>query len=224
MIRVLIVDDEAMVRAGFRLILELEEDIRVVGEAADGVAALTAVAHHRPNVVLMDVQMPRLDGVAATARIVAASADPPRVVIVTTFERDDYVFAALRAGASAFILKNAPPEHLVGAVRTVADGGALLAPTVTRRLIADFAAGAPRPEKTAALVELSEREREVLRLVAGGLTNAEIADALVVGEATVKTHVSNILGKLALRDRVQAVIFAYEAGLVRPGEQPASTA
>jgi DNA-binding NarL/FixJ family response regulator len=217
MIRVLLVDDEAMVRAGFRLILGLEDDIEVVGEAADGLAAISEVAHRRPDVVLMDVQMPRLDGVSAAERILAGGPAAPRVVMVTTFERDDYVFAALRAGASGFVLKNAPPEDLVTAVRTVAGGGALLAPSVTRRLITEFAAAAPQPTKQAALADLSEREREVLVLVARGLSNGEIADALMVGEATVKTHVSNVLGKLGLRDRVQAAIFAYEAGLVRAG-------
>lgn len=217
MIRVLLVDDEAMVRAGFRLILGLEDDIEVVGEAADGLAAISEVAHRRPDVVLMDVQMPRLDGVSAAERILAGGPAAPRVVMVTTFERDDYVFAALRAGASGFVLKNAPPEDLVTAVRTVAGGGALLAPSVTRRLITEFAAAAPQPTKQAALAHLSEREREVLALVARGLSNGEIADALMVGEATVKTHVSNVLGKLGLRDRVQAAIFAYEAGLVRAG-------
>ena len=217
MIRVLLVDDEAMVRAGFRLILGLEDDIAVVGEAADGLAAISEVAHRRPDVVLMDVQMPRLDGVSAAERILAGGPAAPRVVMVTTFERDDYVFAALRAGASGFVLKNAPPEDLVTAVRTVAGGGALLAPSVTRRLITEFAAAAPQPTKQAALAHLSEREREVLALVARGLSNGEIADALMVGEATVKTHVSNVLGKLGLRDRVQAAIFAYEAGLDRAG-------
>ena len=217
MIRVLLVDDEAMVRAGFRLILGLEDDIEVVGEAADGLAAISEVAHRRPDVVLMDVQMPRLDGVSAAERILAGGPAAPRVVMVTTFERDDYVFAALRAGASGFVLKNAPPEDLVTAVRTVAGGGALLAPSVTRRLITEFAAAAPQPTKQAALADLSEREREVLVLVARGFSNGEIADALMVGEATVKTHVSNVLGKLGLRDRVQAAIFAYEAGLVRAG-------
>jgi DNA-binding NarL/FixJ family response regulator len=217
MIRVLLVDDEAMVRAGFRLILSLEDDIEVVGEAADGLAAIAEAAHRQPDVVLMDVPMPRLDGVRATERIVTGEPGAPRVVMVTTFERDDYVFAALRAGASGFVLKNSPPEDLVTAVRTVAGGGALLAPSVTRRLITEFAAAAPQPAKQAALADLSEREREVLILVARGFSNGEIADALVLGEATVKTHVSNVLGKLGLRDRVQAAIFAYEAGLVRAG-------
>ena len=218
-IRVLLVDDQAMVRGGFRMILDAEEDIDVVGEAADGAAAIEAVRRLRPDVVLMDIQMSGMDGLEATRRIVAAAdggAGPAtRVVVLTTFEIDDYVFAAIRNGASGFVLKNAPPDDLVAAVRAVADGGALLGPSVTRRLIEAFVAAAPAPDvDRGPLRSLTDREREVLVLIAGGLTNAEIADRLVVGEATVKTHVSSILSKLGLRDRVQAVVFAYESGLV----------
>jgi DNA-binding NarL/FixJ family response regulator len=224
-IRVLIADDQAMVRAGFRLILESEGDIEVVGEAEDGAGAVAAVGTLRPDVVLMDIQMPVMDGIAATRRLlrqddgdVARDDHSTRVLILTTFERDEYIFAALRAGASGFLLKNAPPEDLIDAVRVVAAGDALLAPSMTRRIIAEFAQTvtpvAPSPE----LDTLTERERDTLRLVARGLTNAEIAARLFVGESTVKTHVSNVLSKLGLRDRVQAVVFAYESGLVRVGE------
>jgi DNA-binding NarL/FixJ family response regulator len=215
-IRVLLVDDQAMVRGGFRMILEAEDDIDVVGEAADGAGAIESVHRLRPDVVLMDIQMAGMDGLEATRRIVAgADGATTRVVILTTFEVDAYVFEAIRSGASGFVLKNAPPEDLVGAVRAVADGGALLAPTVTRRLIEAFVAATPAPAADRGpLAGLTEREREVLVLVARGLTNAEIADRLVVGEATVKTHVSSLLSKLGLRDRVQAVVFAYESGLV----------
>jgi DNA-binding NarL/FixJ family response regulator len=214
-IRVLLVDDQAMVRGGFRMILEAEDDIDVVGEAADGSAAIEAVRRLRPDVVLMDIQMAGMDGLEATRRIVEGGEAGPRVVILTTFEIDEYVFRAIRGGASGFLLKNAPPDDLVGAVRAVADGGALLGPSVTRTLIEAFVAAAPAPAfDRGGLASLTEREREVLLLVARGLSNAEIADRLVVGEATVKTHVSNILAKLDLRDRVQAVVFAYESGLV----------
>jgi DNA-binding NarL/FixJ family response regulator len=215
-IRVLLVDDQAMVRGGFRMILEAEDDIDVVGEAADGAGAIESVHRLRPDVVLMDIQMAGMDGLEATRRIVGGpDAATTRVVILTTFEVDAYVFEAIRSGASGFVLKNAPPEDLVGAVRAVADGGALLGPTVTRRLIEAFVAATPAPPSDRGpLAGLTEREREVLVLVARGLTNAEIADRLVVGEATVKTHVSNVLSKLGLRDRVQAVVFAYESGLV----------
>jgi DNA-binding NarL/FixJ family response regulator len=214
-IRVLLVDDQAMVRGGFRMILEAEEDIDVVGEAADGSAAIEAVRRLRPDVVLMDIQMAGMDGLEATRRIVGGDAPGPRVVILTTFEIDEYVFRAIRGGASGFLLKNAPPDDLVAAVRAVADGGALLGPSVTRRLIEAFVAAVPAPSvDRRELASLTEREREVLLLVARGLSNAEIADRLVVGEATVKTHVSNVLAKLELRDRVQAVVFAYESGLV----------
>ena len=214
-VRLLLVDDQALVRSGFRMILELEPDLEVVGEAADGRQAVEAAARLRPDVVLMDVQMPVLDGVAATAEVVAAGSG--RVVVLTTFDRDDHLFAALRAGASGFLLKNADPDELVAAVRAVARGHALLAPEVTRRVVERFSApfgAAFRPELVA---ELTGRERGVLALVARGLSNAEVAAELVLGEATVKTHVSRVLLKLGVRDRVQAVVIAYESGLVRPG-------
>jgi len=216
-IRVLLADDQAMVRAGFRLILSAEPDITVLGEAADGAEAVTAARRLRPDVTLMDVRMPRLDGIAATRRL--AAEDPPvtRVVVLTTFDVDSHVYDALRAGASGFLLKNAPPEELVQAIRLVAAGGALLDPAVTRRVIEEFARSpAPGPAPPA-LNGLTEREREVLQLIAQGLSNAEVAATLVVSEATAKTHVARILAKLHLRDRVQAVVFAYEHGLVRPG-------
>ena len=217
-IRVLLADDQAMVRTGFRLILESEPGIAVVGEAEDGAAAIAAARALRPAVVLMDIQMPTLDGIAATRAIVAAGGEPPvRVLILTTFERDEYVFEALRAGASGFLLKNAPPEDLIDAVKIVAAGDALLAPSVTRRIIAEFADCPAAPRRSETLDRLTEREVEVLRHVAKGQTNAEIATDLFVGEATVKTHVSNVLAKLDLRDRAQAVVFAYESGLVQPG-------
>ncbi len=216
-ITVLLVDDQVMVRAGFRLILESDADLRVLGEAADGAAALDAVTALRPDVVLMDVQMPGMDGLEATRRIGALPGQPPSVLVLTTFERDDYIFAALRAGASGFLLKNAPPEDLIAAIKVVAGGDALLAPSVTRRVLETFIGQGPIPERPAVLDRLTEREREVLSLVARGLTNAEIADRLFVGEATVKTHVSNLLAKLGLRDRIQAVVFAYESGVIQPG-------
>ena len=217
-IRVLLADDQAMVRAGFRLILGIETDIEVVGEAEDGLAAIAAARALRPDVVLMDIQMPVLDGLAATRQLLdPAEEHSPRVLILTTFERDEYVFEALRAGASGFLLKNAPPEDLVDAVRIVAQGDALLAPSVTRRVIEVFAKQPGPTHQADDLGHLTEREIEVLRLLAKGLTNAEIAGSLYVGEATVKTHVSNVLAKLNLRDRVQAVVFAYESGLVRTG-------
>ncbi len=215
MIRVLIVDDQQLVRSGFRLILEAEDDMTVVGEAADGAQAVDLVRRSSPDVVLMDVQMPVMDGLAATRAIVAAPGGPA-VVILTTFDRDDYVFEALRAGAAGFLLKNAPPEQLVEAVRVVAAGDGLLAPAVTRRVIAELARRPSTPDPTDLLAPLTDREREVLTLVAAGKSNAEIGAALYLGEATVKTHVSNMLLKLQLRDRVQAVILAYECGLVVP--------
>ena len=212
-IRVLLVDDQEMVRAGIKLILDLEPDIEVVGEAADGRDAIDASVRCGPDVVLMDVQMPGLDGLAAT-RAILGRERAPYVVILTTFERDEYIFEALRAGASGFLLKNAPPEDLIDAIRVVASGDALLSPSVTRRVIGTFA-GAPAPSVVPDEVEaLTEREIEVLAKVAEGLSNAEIAAELVVGEATVKTHVSNVLAKLQLRDRVQAVVFAHRHGLV----------
>jgi DNA-binding NarL/FixJ family response regulator len=219
-VRVVLVDDQAMVRAGFRMILESEPDIAVVGEAADGRDAADLVARARPDVVLMDVRMPHVDGIEATRRIQALP-DPPHVLILTTFDLDDYVYAALRAGASGFLLKDAPAEQLVDAVRVIARGDALLAPSVTRRLIEEVAR---RPAIDAAavpgLADLTEREREVLQLIARGLSNAEIAERLYLGEATVKTHVGRVLTKLGLRDRVQAVVVAYESGLVTPGAPP----
>jgi len=217
-LRLLLVDDQAMVRVGFRMILEAEPDLRVIGEAADGSDAVAAAASLQPDVVLMDIQMPRTDGIEATRRIVGATA-PTRVVILTTFERDEYIFAALRAGASGFLLKNAPPEELVHAVRVVAGGEALLAPSVTRRIIEDYAGRDPVRQPSADLDRLTDREREVLVLLAAGKSNAELAAILVVGEGTIKTHVSNILSKLGLRDRVQAVVYAYETGIVRPGQR-----
>jgi DNA-binding NarL/FixJ family response regulator len=225
-IRIGIADDQDLVRAGFRLIVDAEPDMEVVGEAGDGNAALDMVARHRPDVVLMDIQMPVLDGIAATRQLADDAEDTDdaghttRVVILTTFERDDYIVDAIRAGASGFLLKNAPPEELVAAVRVVARGDALLSPSVTRRVLSRLADGAPEPAAAGQLGVLTERETEVLGLVAGGLSNAEIADRLYLGEATVKTHVSRVLMKLQLRDRVQAVVFAYESGLVRPGRPP----
>ncbi len=210
MIRVAIVDDQAMVRAGFRMIVQSQPDMQVAGEAADGQEAIDLVRKERPDVVLMDIRMPRLDGIAATRQVTSTT----RVVILTTFEMDEYVFDALAAGASAFLLKAAPPEDLIKAIRVVAQGDALLAPSVTRRLIEEFAKRPePAPRKSKELETLTEREHEVLREVARGLTNAEIAQRLHVSETTVKTHVAHLLDKLDLRDRVQAVILAYEAGL-----------
>jgi len=213
-ITVLLVDDQALVRSGFRMILEERDDIQVVGEAADGREAVAEAVRSSPDVVLMDVRMPQLDGIEATARILAER-PTTRVLILTTFDLDEYVARALRAGASGFLLKDVRPTQLVDAIRVVAAGDALLAPTVTKRLIdrfADSLDGRPPPS----LESLTEREREILKLVAEGLSNAEIAERLVVGESTVKTHVSAVLRKLQLRDRVQMVIAAYDAGLVRP--------
>jgi len=213
MIRVAIVDDQAMVRAGFRMIVGSQTDMEVAGEAGDGQAAIELVRRERPDVILMDIRMPRVDGIAATRQITGAGT-PTRVVILTTYELDEYVFDALAAGASAFLLKAAPPEDLIRAIRVVASGDALLAPSVTRRLIEEFAKRPePQARKAKQLEALTEREREVLREVAGGFTNSEIAARLHVAETTVKTHVAHVLDKLELRDRVQAVILAYEAGL-----------
>jgi DNA-binding NarL/FixJ family response regulator len=217
-----IADDQALVRTGFTMILE-SGGVEVVGEAADGAAAVSAVRRCRPDVVLMDIRMPELDGLEATRRILAdrpvtAGGDPVRIIILTTFDLDRYVYAALSAGASGFLLKDVTPDHLINAVRLVRDGDALLAPAITRRLVARFA----RPDPMAAaahrdLETLTPREREVLVLLAGGLSNQELAASLRLSEATVKTHVTRILGKLNLRDRVQAVVLAYETGLVQPG-------
>jgi len=211
LIRVAIVDDQAMVRAGFRLIVESQPDMQVCGEAADGQAAIELVRKERPDVVLMDIRMPRVDGIEATRQVAGIA----RVVILTTFELDEYVFDALAAGASAFLLKAAPPEDLIRAIRLVAAGDALLAPSVTRKLIEEFARRPARSARTPQQLDtLTDREREVLSEVAAGLTNSEIAQRLHVSEATVKTHVAHLLDKLGLRDRVQAVILAYEVGMV----------
>ena len=219
-LEVLIVDDQALVRAGFRMILEAQPDIRVVAEASDGEAAIHLARRHSPDVVLMDVRMPGLDGLEATRRLLdgrsSSSVGSPRVIVLTTFDLDEYVYAALQSGASGFLLKDVSPEQLVAAVRTVSVGDALLAPAITRRLVERYA----RPSQTpagdaAALATLTTREREVFGLLARGMSNAEIADALVVGEATVKSHVAAILAKLELRNRAQAVVLAYESGLIR---------
>ena len=213
MIRVLLADDQALVRGGFRLILDAEPDIEVVGEAADGEQAMAAALETRPDVVLMDIRMPVLDGIEATRRLIP-QLDATRVVMLTTFDLDDYVVDAFRAGASGFLLKTAPPPQLVAAIRTVHTGDGLLAPASTRRLIEQ---SARPPVPAAALDTLTAREYDVLRLLAQGLTNAEIAAELVVEPSTVKSHVASLLAKLGLRDRVQAVVFAYENGIVRPG-------
>ena len=212
-IRVALVDDQAMVRTGLRLILDNESDLTVVGEAEDGDAGFRLVRTDRPDVVLMDVQMPVCDGLEATRRIVEAELDT-RVVILTTFERDEYIFEALRLGAAGFLLKNAPPEDLIDAVRIVARGEALLSPSVTKRVIGSFSSDAAPLAPPPGLDQLTEREMDVLRLLADGMSNAEIAGQLFVGEATVKTHVSNVLSKLQLRDRVQAVVLAHRHRLV----------
>jgi DNA-binding NarL/FixJ family response regulator len=215
MIRVLLVDDEQLIRTGLRMILEAEDDLEVVGSSVDGLDALAAVDRLAPDVVLMDIRMPRMDGLEATRRILSGSSQS-RVVVLTTFDFDEHVFDALAAGASGFLLKDAPAHQLVDAVRAAAAGNALLAPSVTRRLIAQFTRSRPRPSPAIA-VDLTARETEVWQLVAEGLSNAEIAERLVIGEATVKTHVARVLAKLGLRDRVQAVVLAYESGLVHPG-------
>ena len=219
MTRVLLVDDQALIRAGFRMILEAEEDMEVVGEATDGYGAIDSAKRLRPDVVLMDIRMPGLDGIEATRRIVDATAgDPVRVLMLTTFDLDEYVYEALRAGASGFLLKDVPAEQLIAGIRVVAEGEALLAPSVTRRLIHEFAKAAPSAhERPKSLEELTPREEEVLKLIARGMSNAEIAESLIVGETTVKTHVARVLMKLGVRDRVQAVVLAYESGLVQPG-------
>ena len=214
-IRVLLADDQGLVRAGFRMILRAEPDIEVVGEAADGRQAVEQARALKPDVVLMDIRMPGVDGIEATRRVTAL--DPPaRVLVLTTFDLDEYVYESLRGGASAFLLKDAPEQQLVAAVRVVSDGGSLFAPSVTRRLIEQFAR--PEPTESAALSELTPREEEVLRLIARGHSNAAIAAELVVSEHTAKTHVASILQKLDLQNRVQAVVLAYETGLVRPGD------
>ncbi|HEX9528201.1 MAG TPA: response regulator transcription factor [Streptosporangiaceae bacterium] len=219
MIRVLIVDDQSLVRMGFRMILEAETDITVVGEAGDGAAGVSMTAALRPDVVLMDVRMPGVDGIDATAAI-TASGGPAKVLILTTYDLDHYVYAGLRAGASGFLLKDAPPADLLAAIRTVADGAAVLAPSTTRRLIDRFVPLLPDPERTtrrdSLLEALTDREREVFQLLARGQSNREIASELFLSESTVKIHVGRILAKLNLRDRVQAVVLAYESGLITP--------
>ena len=218
MIRVVIADDQGMVRTGFATFLSTQPDIEVVGEAADGQQAVDRVAELRPDIVLMDVRMPGMDGIEATRRIVGEDTSTTRVVVVTTFDLDEYVYEALRAGASGFLLKEASADELAVAVRIVAAGNAVIAPTITRRLIAEFAhLGGPRAPTRARLDGLTERETEVLALIATGRSNGEIADDLVVSEQTVKTHVGHIFRKLELRDRAQAIVFAYESGLVEPG-------
>jgi len=217
-IRVLIADDQALVRAGFRAILETQSDLEVVGEAANGAEAVTIGHELRPDVVLMDIRMPGLDGIEATKRLLR-DGDGPRILMLTTFDLDEYVYEAMKAGASGFLLKDAPRDQLVGAVRTVAAGDALLAPALVRRLVEDFVRRpAPGARPRAELEDLTERELEVLTLIARGLANAEIAARLFVSEATVRTHVTHILAKLGLRDRIQAVVLGYESGLVRPGD------
>jgi DNA-binding NarL/FixJ family response regulator/class 3 adenylate cyclase len=219
-VRVLIVDDQALVRTGFRMILDAEEDMDVVGEGANGKEAIDEASRLNPDVVLMDVRMPELDGIEATRRLLADGGVDSKVVMLTTFDMDEYVYEALRAGASGFLLKDAPPEQLVDGIRAVCSGDALLAPSVTRRVIEEFVRRPPEAVRTAPpeIEELTPRECEVLKLIARGLSNAEIAKSLVVSETTVKTHVARVLMKMGLRDRVQAVVMAYESGLVQPGE------
>jgi DNA-binding NarL/FixJ family response regulator len=218
-IRVLVVDDQALVRAGFRRLLESEPDLQVVGEAGDGAHAVELAARLRPHVALVDIRMPTMDGIEATRRITAAG--DTRVIILTTFDLDEYVYDALRAGASGFLLKESPPEQMITAIHAAAAGDALIAPPITRRLLEEFVRR-PHPDAaTQAIAGLTERERDVLLRLGRGLSNAEIAAELYLGEATVKTHISNVLAKLQLRDRVQAVVYAYEHGLVVPGTRSA---
>jgi DNA-binding NarL/FixJ family response regulator len=221
LIRIILVDDQELVRAGFRMVLDAQPDMQVVGEAADGVAAIDLARRLHADVMIMDARMPRLDGVDATRQI-RQQGDLPRVLMLTTFDLDEYAFAALKAGASGFLLKDVPPEELLFAIRAVHSGDSVVAPSTTRRLIDQFAALLPGGEQPAPgeLAELTDREREVLTLVAQGLSNSEIAKQLFVSEATVKTHVGRVLAKLDLRDRVQAVVYAYEHGLVRAGQRP----
>jgi DNA-binding NarL/FixJ family response regulator len=217
-IRVAVVDDQALVRGGFAMVLGHQDDIEVTAEAGTGLEAIEAARTHRPDVILMDIRMPEMDGLEATSRIVAEADWPVRVLILTTFDPDEYVYKALRAGASGFVLKDIPPEELIAAVRTVADGGALLAPSITRRLIGQFARHLAHDARVSSRRErLTNREREVLAAIARGLNNTEISEKLFIGAATVKSHVSSILTKLGLRDRAQAVVFAYESGLAEPG-------
>jgi DNA-binding NarL/FixJ family response regulator len=218
-LRILIADDQALVRAGFKMILDAEDDLDVVGEAPDGAEAVAMADGLEPDVVLMDIRMPELDGIEATRRIVAAAGERPvRVLMLTTFDLNEYVYEALRADASGFLLKDVPPEQLAAGIRVVAQGEALLAPSITRRLIQEFAAASPTPPAPPpGLEELTARELEVFRCVARGLSNAEIASELIVSETTVKTHVARMLMKLGIRDRVQAVVLAYESGIAVPG-------
>jgi DNA-binding NarL/FixJ family response regulator len=218
-ISVLVADDQALVRAGFRMILETDRDLRVVAEADDGAQAVEASRRTRPDIVLMDIRMPVMDGLEATRRIVAAK-DPPRVLMLTTFDHDEYVFDALVAGASGFLLKDVAPEQLLAGIRVIAHGDSLLSPSVTRRLIESFVHDHPRtPQPPPGLEELTARELEIFGLIARGLSNAEIAEKLVVSSTTIKTHVARVLIKLGLRDRVQAVVLAYETGVIRPGTE-----
>ena len=221
MIRILIADDQALVRAGFKMILDAEDDLDVVGEAVDGMQAVEQARRLKPDVVLMDIRMPEIDGIEATRRVLANAGDHPvRVLMLTTFDLNEYVYEALRAGASGFLLKDVPPEQLAAGIRVVAQGEALLAPTITKRLIQEFAVSAPQePEPPNGYDELTEREREVFGLIARGLSNAEIAAELIVSETTVKTHVARVLMKLGLRDRVQAVVLAYESGISQPSSR-----
>jgi DNA-binding NarL/FixJ family response regulator len=220
-IRILLVDDQALVRAGFRMILDAEAEMEVVGEAGDGREAIDQVRALKPDIVLMDIRMPELDGLEATRRILDAGDDAPKILMLTTFDLDEYVYEALRAGASGFLLKDTPPEQLVSAIEVISEGEALLSPTITRRVISEFVKGTgPKPQaQFPRLEDLTAREREVLVLIARGLSNAEIAKTLFVSETTVKTHVARILMKLNLRDRVQVVVLAYESGTVQPGDQ-----
>ena len=218
MIRVLLADDQALVRAGFRMIIDAQPDMTVVAEAADGNDALDQTRHERPDVILMDIRMPGIDGIEATRRLIASGC-VARILMLTTFDLDEYLYEAIRAGASGFLLKTAPPRQLIAAIRDATTGDTLVAPTITRRLVEEFVAR-PRPDTAApsALSRLTPRELEVLKLIAKGLSNTELAQALFVSETTAKTHVARILNKLALRDRVQAVVMAYESGVVRPGD------
>lgn len=219
---IVIADDQLLVRTGFRMILDQQADFAVVAEARDGAEAIEATAALQPDIVLMDIRMPKLDGLEATRRILANHGTATRVLMLTTFDLDEYIYDALRAGASGFLLKDVPPEQLMAGIRTVGRGEALLAPTITRRLIEAFVqARPPADEASVSVGGLTEREIDVLRLIAEGRSNAEIAAALVVSPATVKTHVAHVLAKLGVRDRVQAVVFAYESGIVRPGGPPA---